>query len=79
MTTTSAAILDEDLLEPIAVIGLSLKFPQDATSTELFWEMLMKGQSSMTTVPKERFNIESFYVPETKRQDEVSNTLEDLM
>jgi Beta-ketoacyl synthase, N-terminal domain len=63
--------LDKDLLEPIAIIGFSLKFPQDATSAESFWEMLMEGRSAMTKVPGQRFNVDSFYVPGTKRQDEV--------
>jgi Beta-ketoacyl synthase, N-terminal domain len=50
-----------DALEPIAVIGLALKFPQDATSPEAFWQMLMEGRSAMTNVPKERFNVDAFY------------------
>lgn len=51
----------EDKMEPIAVIGLALRFPQDATSPEAFWQMLMQGRSAMTDVPKERFNIDAFH------------------
>jgi Beta-ketoacyl synthase, N-terminal domain len=50
-----------DGLEPIAVIGMALKFPQDATSPEAFWQMLMEGRSAMTNVPEERFNVDAFY------------------
>lgn len=60
------AHLEEDKLEPIAVIGLALRFPQDATSPEAFWQMLMDGRSAMTEVPKDRFNIDAFYQSDLK-------------
>jgi hypothetical protein len=50
-----------DKLEPIAIIGMDLKFPQDATSPKHFWEMLVERRSAMTEIPPERFNIDSFY------------------
>ena len=65
--------VDNDHLEPIAVVGFSLKFPQDASSTQSFWNMLVEGRSAMTKAPKERFNIDSLHVPNTKRLDEVGN------
>ena len=48
-------------VEPIAVIGMSLKFPQEATSPEAFWEMLYEGRCAMTEFPPDRFNIDAFY------------------
>jgi hypothetical protein len=47
--------------DPIAIIGFSLRFPQDADSAEAFWEMLYNGQCAMTEVPADRFTIDSFY------------------
>ena len=47
--------------EPIAVVGLALRFPQDATSPRTFWDMLMEKRSAMTTVPSDRFNANAFY------------------
>jgi hypothetical protein len=32
----------EDIVEPIAVVGLSLKFPDDATTPEAFWKLLLE-------------------------------------
>lgn len=58
---------DKDLLEPIAVIGFSLEFPQDATSPEAFWQMLLDGVSTSTTIPADRFNVESFYDADPNR------------
>lgn len=56
--------------QPIAVIGMALKFPQDATSPEKFWEMLTNGRSARTEVPKDRYHVDSYYrsdssLPET--------------
>lgn len=62
--------LKSNIVQPIAVIGMALRFPQDATSPEKFWEMLMDGRSARTEVPKERYNVDSYYrsdssLPET--------------
>lgn len=65
------ANLKREKLEPIAVIGYSAKFPQDASSPEAFWQLLCEGRSAMTEVPKDRFNVHSFYHPDTERLDSV--------
>lgn len=64
--------LKSDKLEPIAVIGFALKFPQEATSPEEFWQMLLQGRSAMTEVPKDRWNIDAFYHPNPDKLDFVS-------
>lgn len=56
-----------DLLEPIAIIGLSMKFPQDAVSIESFWQMMLDRRSSLVRFPKNRLNIDAFYDPEPAR------------
>ena len=53
--------IDADRLEPIAIIGLSCRFPGDASSPEAFWKLLVEGRSAMTDVPSDRYNLESFY------------------
>lgn len=62
---------DQDKLEPIAIIGLSLKFPQDATSPDSFWKMLMEGRCASGEVPEDRWNLASFYHPDAERKDTV--------
>ncbi|KAL2784041.1 hypothetical protein BJX66DRAFT_344395 [Aspergillus keveii] len=52
--------------DPIAIIGFSLRFPQDADSAEAFWEMLYNGRRAMTEVPADRFTIDSFYAQKGK-------------
>ena len=51
---------DGDKLEPIAIIGMSFRGPQDATSPNALWNMLSEGRSAWTRVPMTRFNAESF-------------------
>lgn len=68
--------VDQDKIEPIAIIGFSARFPQDAISPEAFWNMLREGRSAMTEVPKDRFNIDSFYHSDAGRYDRVSRSEE---
>ena len=56
---------------PIAVVGLSLKFPQDATSSESFWNVLLEKRCASTEMPKDRFNIDAFYGKDKTRKDTV--------
>lgn len=38
--------IPKDKLEPIAIIGMSAKFPQDATTPASFWKMICEGRSA---------------------------------
>lgn len=57
---------------PIAVIGMSFKGPGDATSVEKLWEMISEGRESWTRIPKEKWNHEAFYHPDSNRHGTVS-------
>lgn len=46
--------------QPIAVIGMDCRFP-GADNPEEFWELLAKGEESITRVPMERWDIEKYY------------------
>lgn len=62
----------EDKLQPLAVIGLSFKFPQDATSSDSFWNMLVHGKCASTEFPTSRMTIESHHHPDRDRLDTIS-------
>jgi acyl transferase domain-containing protein len=47
--------------EAIAIIGFALKFPQDVTSEENLWKLLMERRSTRTEVPSNRWNLDGFY------------------
>jgi len=46
--------------EPIAVVGLSCRFP-GAEHPEAYWSLLLRGEPSITEVPRERWNIDALY------------------
>lgn len=58
--------------DPLAIVGFSLRFPQDATTPEAFWKMLIEGRSAMTEFPMDRMNIDAFHHPDPNRTDTVS-------
>nr|XP_036584023.1 polyketide synthase [Colletotrichum truncatum]KAF6793282.1 polyketide synthase [Colletotrichum truncatum] len=45
----------------MAIIGLSCRFPGDSKCPSAFWELLCKGKSAYSTVPRDRFNISAFH------------------
>uniref|UniRef100_A0A2D3USP9 Ketosynthase family 3 (KS3) domain-containing protein n=1 Tax=Ramularia collo-cygni TaxID=112498 RepID=A0A2D3USP9_9PEZI len=52
---------------PIAIIGMSMNFPESGTSATAFWDMLCKGRNVSTKIPKERFNVDAFRHPDTSK------------
>lgn len=63
--------MEQDQLEPLAVIGFSLKFPEDAISPDSFWKMLMEKRCASKEIPKDRMNIDALYHPDIERHDTV--------
>jgi hypothetical protein len=57
--------------DPIAICGFSLKFPDDATSPDGFWEMLLEKRCASREFPSNRMNADGFYQP-TPRLNTVS-------
>ncbi|KAJ5357156.1 Acyl transferase/acyl hydrolase/lysophospholipase [Penicillium brevicompactum] len=62
--TSGDGFASHDALEPIAIVGLATRFPQQATSTEKLWETLLQARSTWSAMPKERFNSDAFYHPD---------------
>ncbi len=60
---------ERSMFEPIAIVGMAFKFPQGAEDPETLWEMLAGKQCAATTFPKDRFDIDAFWHPDTKRQN----------
>ncbi|MFR9728369.1 SDR family NAD(P)-dependent oxidoreductase [Saccharopolyspora sp. MS10] len=52
--------------EPIAIIGLSGRYP-DAPNPEAFWANLRAGRDSVREIPAERWSLEGFYEPDPQR------------
>ncbi|MGE3806182.1 MAG: SDR family NAD(P)-dependent oxidoreductase, partial [Gemmataceae bacterium] len=49
--------------EPIAIVGLSCRFPGGARPEE-FWQLLREGREAIREIPPERWDREAFYDPD---------------
>ena len=47
--------------EPIAIVGMSCKFPGGANSPAQFWELLRNGIDAIAEVPQDRWDIDEYY------------------
>lgn len=63
-----------DVLEPIAIVGMAMRFPGGSHSSEQFWQMLSEGRSAHQKIPKERFDSEGYYHPDSARAGAVSSS-----
>lgn len=60
---------------PIAIVGMSCRFPGDATSPEKLWNLCAEARSAWSEVPLERFNQKAFYHPQAEKLGTVSHLL----
>lgn len=51
--------------EPIAIIGLSCRLPGGANDPENYWKLLVTGKDGISEVPKDRWNIDEYYDPDS--------------
>ncbi|MBI2191127.1 MAG: alpha/beta fold hydrolase [Planctomycetes bacterium] len=50
--------------EPLAVIGLSCRFPGGARDPESYWRLLRDGVDAIQEVPPERWDVDAYYDPD---------------
>ena len=60
---TSTTSETQDGNEPIAVIGMSCRFPK-APGIDAFWKLICDGVDAITEIPKERWDVSSLYSPD---------------
>ncbi|PHH69515.1 hypothetical protein CDD82_7707 [Ophiocordyceps australis] len=58
--------------EDIAVVGIGLRFPGEATSPSELWKVVSQGQSQWSEFPKDRLNIDGYFHPGGDRQGSIS-------
>ncbi|KAF4948821.1 hypothetical protein FGADI_9378 [Fusarium gaditjirri] len=56
-----------DINMPIAITGISTRFPGGADTPEALWRMISKGKSAWSKVPEDRFALDAFYHPDPDR------------
>ncbi len=47
----------------LAVVGMSCRLPGGADDNELFWKLMVDGRDTLTTVPADRFDLDTHYDP----------------
>lgn len=58
--------------EPIAVIGMSCRFPGNADDPASFWQLLVNGMDAIQEVPPARWDIDSLYDPDPQKPGKMS-------
>ena len=64
---TSSHALDT----PIAIIGMSCRFPGGANNTESFWDLLIEGRDGITPIPKDRWNNDLYFDPHPQAKNKM--------
>ncbi|MTJ54462.1 type I polyketide synthase [Anabaena sp. UHCC 0253] len=50
--------------EPIAIIGMGLRFPGGVKNPETFWQLLANGKDAITEIPAQRWDVDRYYDPD---------------
>src|SRR5262245_45844032 len=58
--------------EPIAIVGMSCRFPGGASSPDAFWTLLREGRDAITEVPRTRWEIDAYYDPDPRAPGKMS-------
>lgn len=62
---------NSDVLEPLAIIGFALEYPQDANTPEGFWKVLEERRDVMTEWPSDRINLDAFFYRDEGQKQQV--------
>lgn len=62
-----------DSKEPVAIVGLSCRFP-GAPDIESFWQLLLNEVDAITNVPKERWDADLYFDVESGKPGYINNT-----
>lgn len=57
---------DQRSPEPIAVVGMSCRFPGGANTPEAFWRILASGADTVREIPADRWAWQRFYHPDAR-------------
>ena len=71
-TVPSSASVLSDGVTPIAIVGMSCRFPGGASDMDKLWKLVSEGRSAWSKIPASRFNVDAFYHPNADRTDTVS-------
>ncbi len=64
--------LENQHSEPIAIVGMSCRFPGGADNPDLFWKLLKDGVDAISEVPPDRWKIDDYYDPDPEKPGKMS-------
>lgn len=67
-----------DQTMPIAIVGLSCRYPGEAKNPESLWQTCAQEQNLWRPIPRERINQKAFYHPDPSRNGTVRFLVQDL-
>ncbi|RYP02285.1 hypothetical protein DL764_005851 [Monosporascus ibericus] len=70
--TTNSHVVSDGHIMPIAIVGMSCRFPGGATNPSKLWDMLCGAKSAWSPIPKERFNAEAYFHPDPERNGAIN-------
>src|SRR5690606_20725654 len=47
--------------EPVAIVGMGMRFPGGCESPEAFWDLLENGRCAIGPIPPERWDVDAYY------------------
>jgi acyl transferase domain-containing protein/SAM-dependent methyltransferase len=50
--------------EPIAIVGVGLRFPGGVEDADALWRLMLDGKNCVGEVPRDRWDIDAFYDPD---------------
>ena len=53
----------------LAIVGMACRLPGGADDLDLFWKLLEEGRDTLTTVPPDRFDLNTHYDPTGKTEN----------
>ena len=72
-TVASSLSASAEGVAPIAIIGMSCRFPGGASDIDKLWRLVSEGRSAWSKIPESRFNVDAFYHANPDRTDTVSS------
>ncbi|MFN8008642.1 MAG: type I polyketide synthase [Terriglobia bacterium] len=52
--------------DPIAIVGMSCRFPGGVTTPEEYWDLLREGRHAVGEIPADRWDVDALYDPNPK-------------
>lgn len=65
------AILAQDGIEPMAIVGMAVRYPGEASTLSGFWDMISHSRTAHSDVPADRWNSDVWYHPNADRKGTV--------